>query len=454
MKNNLDMILNGPVLKMIYKLSLPNSITGISMVLIVITDAYFVSQLGNVPLASLALVFPFLTLMQMMSAGAIGGASTSSISRFLGADLIENANSAIWHAILIGIFMSLIYTIIFGFFPEYIYSSMGGDKDVLDGAIDFSEIAFGGAVFTWLLYIFSAILRAMGEFIVPAKVQILGCLFQIFLGGVLTVGWFGFESFGIVGPAIAMVVSHFFMMIYLYFYIKYKQKIIKLSTYPLNKKSFLDIMKVGAGGLINSTTIAGTVAVVTATVSHYGIEALAGYGLGSRLEIIITPLVFGIGSVLTAAVGINAGANQMSRAKKIAWVGAIMSFIIIGVISIAVAVYPELWLDNFETNILSEKYAILYLIIVGPFYCFFAAGQTLYFASQGTGKIFFPVIVGIIRFLTVSVVCYLTIIFSWSLSHIFYAVAFGLAITGIGLSLCMLGPDWNSEINQKKIMNT
>ena len=454
MKNNLDMILNGPVLKMIYKLSLPNSITGISMVLIVITDAYFVSQLGNVPLASLALVFPFLTLMQMMSAGAIGGASTSSISRFLGADLIENANSAIWHAILIGIFMSLIYTIIFGFFPEYIYSSMGGDKDVLDGAIDFSEIAFGGAVFTWLLYIFSAILRAMGEFIVPAKVQILGCLFQIFLGGVLTVGWFGFESFGIVGPAIAMVVSHFFMMIYLYFYIKYKQKIIKLSTYPLNKKSFLDIMKVGAGGLINSTTIAGTVAVVTATVSHYGIEALAGYGLGSRLEIIITPLVFGIGSVLTAAVGINAGANQMSRAKKIAWVGAIMSFIIIGVISIAVAVYPELWLDNFETNILSEKHAILYLIIVGPFYCFFAAGQTLYFASQGTGKIFFPVIVGIIRFLTVSIVCYLTIIFSWSLSHIFYAVAFGLAITGLGLSLCMLGPDWKSEINRKKTMNT
>ena len=454
MKNNLDMILNGPVLKMIYKLSLPNSITGISMVLIVITDAYFVSQLGNVPLASLALVFPFLTLMQMMSAGAIGGASTSSISRFLGADLIENANSAIWHAILIGIFMSLIYTIIFGFFPEYIYSLMGGGKDVLDGAIDFSEIAFGGAVFTWLLYIFSAILRAMGEFIVPAKVQILGCLFQIFLGGVLTVGWFGFESFGIVGPAIAMVVSHFFMMIYLYFYIKYKQKIIKLSTYPLNKKSFLDIMKVGAGGLINSTTIAGTVAVVTATVSHYGIEALAGYGLGSRIEIIITPLVFGIGSVLTAAVGINAGANQMSRAKKVAWVGAIMSFIIIGVISIAVAVYPELWLNNFETNNLSEKYAILYLIIVGPFYCFFAAGQTLYFASQGTGKIFFPVIVGIIRFLTVSVVCYLTIIFSWSLSHIFYAVAFGLAITGIGLSLCMLGPDWNSEINQKKIMNT
>ena len=91
MKNNLDLILNGPVLKMICKLSLPNSITGISMVLIVISDAYFVSKLGNVSLASLALVFPFITLMQMMSAGAIGGASTSSISRFLGANLIDSA---------------------------------------------------------------------------------------------------------------------------------------------------------------------------------------------------------------------------------------------------------------------------------------------------------------------------------------------------------------------------
>jgi len=454
MKNNLDMILNGSVLKMIYKLSLPNSVTGISMVLIVISDAYFISQLGNIPLASLALVFPFITLMQMMSAGAIGGASTSSISRFLGAGANNKANSAVYHALLIGVIMSIIYTMIFGFFPRYIYSLMGGSGKVLEGAVNFSKIAFGGAIFTWLLFVFSAILRATGEFVVPAKVQILGCVFQIILAGVLTLGWFGVTSFGIVGPAIAMVISHFFMTIFLYLYIKYKQKIIKLSLYPLNKKSFLDIMKVGVGGLINSTTIAGTVAVVTATVSYYGVDALAGYGLGSRLEIIITPLVFGIGSVLTATVGINAGANQMSRARKIAIVGAMISFLMVGIISLVVFFYPEIWLDNFKTNILSKKSAILYLVIVAPFYCFFAAGQTLYFASQGTGKIFFPVLVGIIRFLSVSVVCYLAIMFSWSLNYIFYAIAFGLFVTGIGLALCMLGADWNSELNQKKTLNT
>ena len=86
------------------------------------------------------------------------------------------------------------------------------------------------------------------------------------------------------------------------------------------------------------------------------------------MEIIITPLVFGIGSVLTATVGINAGANQINRAT---WVG-IISFLVVGVISGVVSFYPELWLDNFQTNLLSKQSAILYLIIVGPFYCFFS----------------------------------------------------------------------------------
>ena len=125
-----------------------------------------------------------------------------------------------------------------------------------------------------------------------------------------------------------------------------------------------------------------------------------------------------------------------------------------GIISGIVSFYPELWLDNFQTNFLSKQSAILYLIFVGPFYCLFAAGQTLFFASQGTGKIFYPVLVGIIRFLSVSIICYLAIKFSWSINSIFYAVSFGLGITGIGLGLCMLGRDWKSEINQKKTLNT
>jgi Na+-driven multidrug efflux pump len=142
------------------------------------------------------------------------------------------------------------------------------------------------------------------------------------------------------------------------------------------------------------------------------------------------------------------------RAKKIAWVGATISFFIVGVIGLTVTFYPEVWLNFFQTNFLSKQFAILYLGIAGPFYCLFAAGQTLYFASQGLGKIFFPVIVGILRLLSVSLVCYFSITFSWPINSIFYGVAFGLALTGIGLGLCMTGPDWKVQLSQKKTLST
>ncbi|MDC0227166.1 MATE family efflux transporter [Alphaproteobacteria bacterium] len=442
MKNNVDMILHGSIFKMVCNLSFPNFIGVSSMPLVIIADAYFISQLGNIPLASLALVFPFISLMQMMSAGAIGGGTTSSVSRYLGSGSISKANSAVWHAIIIGIILSLIYTIIFCVFPKDVFQLMGGNDLVLQGAIAYSQIAFGGSIFIWLLFILSAMLRAVGDVVTPARVQVIGCIFQIFLAGTLTLGWFDFPSLGIIGPAIAMVVSHFVMTLYLYFYIKFKQSIITIFPHQINIISILDIMKVGGGGLINSITIAGTVAVVTAAVSYHGIEVLAGYGLASRLEIIITPLVFGIGSVLTASVGINVGANQLIRAKKIAWTGASISFFIIGILGFVVTFYPEVWLNNFKTNFLIEEGAILYLVIVAPFYCFFAGGQTLYFASQGRGKVFFPVIVGILRFLSVSIICYFAINLDWSLNTIFYGVSFGLIITGLGLSLCMFSSDW------------
>ena len=244
-----------------------------------------------------------------------------------------------------------------------------------------------------MVYILSAIFRAIGDVITPAIIQIIGCFFQIIFAGTLTLGWFGFSSIGIIGPAVAMVISHFIMALYLMFNLRLKQKIIKLTPCSISLSSFKDIMKVGGGGLINSITIAGTVAVVTATVSKHGVEALAGYGLGSRIEIIITPLVFGIRSLLTASVGINVGAQQLPRAKMIAWTGAFISFCVVGLLGATVTIFPDIWLNNFESSTLITDYATSYLTIVAPFYCFFAAGQTLYFASQGLGKIFYPVIV-------------------------------------------------------------
>ena len=182
---------------MVCKLSLPNFLGVSSMPIMIFMDAFFISKLGNIELASLALVFPFLSVMQMMSAGAIGGATTSSISRHLGKSNIPGANSAAWHAIIIAIVLSLIYSIFFLFFPDYIFSKMGAKGNVLESAIFYSQVSFGGAVFIWLVYILSAIFRAIGDVITPAIVQIIGCFFQIIFAGTLTLGGLVFQVLGL-----------------------------------------------------------------------------------------------------------------------------------------------------------------------------------------------------------------------------------------------------------------
>ena len=111
-----------------------------------------------------------------------------------------------------------------------------------------------------------------------------------------------------------------------------------------------EIMRVGGPGLANSASMALTVVVTTGYIGTFGTEALAGYGLGARLELMLVPISFGVGAALTAAVGVNFGANQRARARRIAWAGAAVTLTIIGTLGAAVAISPSLWLDLFTAD--------------------------------------------------------------------------------------------------------
>ena len=105
MNNNqspqIQAILSAPILGMLIKFALPNLVGVLSFTVIILMDAGFVAQLGTGALASLAIVFPFQSLMQMMAAGAIGGGIASSVSRALGSGNKQQAEAAAWHGLLI-----------------------------------------------------------------------------------------------------------------------------------------------------------------------------------------------------------------------------------------------------------------------------------------------------------------------------------------------------------------
>ena len=427
---------------MLWKLGFPNIIAWLAWTISTFADAFFVGILGTNTLASIALIFPFQMLMLMMAGGAIGGGVTSSIGRAIGNKDVIKAESSAWCSLIICLIMALIYTIIFIFFSRDIFSFMGGSGEALEGAINYAKIFFGFSIFVWLVNILSAIIRGLGDTLTPAKAITVGSLFQILLSAVLTLGFSFIPSFGVMGPAIALIFCHAGMVVYLLFYLFFVQRIITVKVKQISIDIFKDIMKVGGLGLLNSITIALTVAVVTGYVGNYGVKALAGYGLGARLELMLTPIIFGLGAALTASVSINIGSNKFSRARKIAWTGGLISFILIGLIGTIFSIFPMLWIDNFTSDADVLYFSIKYLNIVAPFYCLFGLGQALYFASQGTGKMIKPIIVGLFRFFSVITIGYISLIFNMTIDYIFFAVSIGLVITGIGMSLCLKGSEW------------
>lgn len=442
-------MLAGPVPVTLFRLAAPNVIAVLAQTGSTFADAWYVGHLGTAALASLALVFPYQTLMIMMAGGAIGGGTTSSVSRALGRHDAPGAGNAARHAVLICLALGLAFTVVLAIFARPVFSLMGAEGDALNGAVQYARIAFGGALAVCLSWILAAILRGAGDTVTPARAIVLASLSQIVLSGVLTLGVGSFAGIGIAGPAVAFVVCQGGAGVYMAVRLLQADAPVALRPGKISWPPVADIMRVGGLGLFNSASIALTVVLVTGFVGRYGTAALAGYGLGSRLELMLVPFAFGVGGALTATVGANFGAAQFSRARRFAWTGAGAIFLITLFIGLVLTVAPGLWLGLFTTDEQAWQYGASYLATVGPFYALFAAGQTLYFASQGTGRMLLPVSVGLLRLVVVASLGLLIIRYGWPVSYLFGAVAVGLSVVGIGLALCMRSRAWRPDAGSR-----
>ncbi|MGH6928136.1 MAG: MATE family efflux transporter, partial [Dongiaceae bacterium] len=207
---------------------------------------------------------------------------------------------------------------------------------------------------------------------------------------------------------------------------------------------FADILRVGAVACGNALLTIATIIVVTGLVGRYGTAALAGYGLGSRLELMLIPISFGVGGALTALVGANRGKRQFARARRVAWAGGLAVFAVTSALGILVGVAPDLWINLFTAEPAAVEFARLYLRIAGPFYGFFGLGMTLYFATQGTGNMVWPFSAGVIRIVVAAGIgAALALWLDAAVDWLFVCVALGLVLFGGLIALSLLSRLWN-----------
>jgi MATE family, multidrug efflux pump len=389
----------GPTLA---RLAAPNIIAVFVMSAISIAEGYFAAQLGVTALAGLALVFPLARLTQMLSSGAMGGAISSAVARALGSRNTSRASGLTVAAWSIAVAASALIALLMGVFGRDGFELLGGgDAGVVAAALAYAGVFFPGCVTLWLCNASLSIVRGTGNMLTPSLFQLGVSLASIPLSGALALGWGPFPALGMAGLAAGLIAAFGAGALVAIGYILSGRIGLSLkgALASLERGLFADILRVGLLGSLNAIQTVLTILLMVGLVSRHGANALAGYGLGARLEMMMVPIVFGIGAAMTAMIGANIGAGARQRALRIAWAGALTAAFIVGGIGCVAAIEPDLWLrlflDAAEIGVLDAGRT--YFHIVGPFYAFFALGLALYFASQGAGRVIWPVAASLFR---------------------------------------------------------
>jgi putative MATE family efflux protein len=387
-------LLDGPILRTLLSLAWPNTIALTAGTCVVIAETSYIGRLGVEPLAAMALVFPCVILTMTMAGGAMGGAVASAIARALGAGDRERASVLAAHALLIGICFGLVFMMGMLIFGPKLLELLGGRGNVLTQAIAYSQIFFGGAVIPWVMNTLAGILRGTGNMKLPSFLILLSASCQVVIGGALALGIGPIPSFGMRGVAagslIAFSVSISVMSWYLF---SGRARVVpKLHGLRIQTAMFVDILKVGAIACFSPLQSVLSVGIFTHMLAQFGTEVLAGYGIGARLEFLLTSIAFAVGIASVPMVGMAIGAQKIARARRIAWIAGAVTFISMGAIGTLAAIFPDLWVNIFTSDPSVRATSSQYMATAAPMYAFIGLSLSMYFSSQGAAKVLGPVL--------------------------------------------------------------
>ena len=455
-----DSLTELPFNKIFFKLAIPNVCGTFFAASTVIFDLWYIGKIGISELAGVAYIFPIYMLTSMLSNGAFGGAVSGATARAFGSKNITQAECIFRSAILIAFLGAIIMMFLFFYFSEIFLIYFNVDKQVSIAAITYGDILLKGIFLIWLFNIIIAITRGSGNTTIAAVSWLIVLLFHILFatlnfnfdeGNILLTNNVSFlnEIFvftSLEWSAISLLTGYLAGIIFIlgfYFFGRH--------SYSFN---FQDILKLrGFYKLIKSGSLASCQSLMTiflalfctTIIGMFGPKWAAGFGIAIRLELLLIPIIFGIGGALIAIVGANVGANKYKRAVHITWKGTSFSILIVGIIGLFFSIYPDLWSSLFTSDLQTKETTKTYLNLVAPFYAFFALGLGLYFVCQAFNTLFWPVVGTFLR-LTFVVIITLILLYNNLASPylLFITMSTGLIIYGLFIGLSLHFGPWKS----------
>ena len=394
----------GNIKKQLFNLTWPMLFGMMGMVIFNLVDTFFVGQLGVRQLAAMSFGFPIIMFINSLSQG-IGIGTSSLISRNIIASSRHNVKMMASRALLLGFLVVLVFVITGLFTIKPVFSALGAQEDTLKYISDYMGIWYLGVPFVVFPMIGNHIVRATGDTFTPGMIMVASAALNIILDPLLIFGIGPFPEMGIRGAALATVIARSSSFTVILIILIRRENLLTIQIGRIKEifKTWGNVVHIAAPASLGMLITPISIGIITRIIADYGKEAVAAFGVASRVEMFALMVIASLGSVMIIFIGQNISKRKFRRIHKslkyaftfsISW-GVVMYLILIFFGRVIGGIFSD------DTQVVDI--AKSYFIIVGASYGFMGFVMLSNSCFNGINKPYPATVLAIIRMLVLYV---------------------------------------------------
>lgn len=422
----------GPVAKTLFNMTLPMIVGMFGMVAFNLVDTFFVGQLGTQELAALSFTFPVVMVIGSLAMG-IGIGASAVISQAIGKGDHNRVKRLTTDSLVLSMLL-VTFFVLFGLLTiRPFFSLLGATPEIVTLISQYMVIWYPGVLFLVIPMVGNNAIRATGDTKTPSAIMLVAVIFNVILDPLLIFGIGPFPMLGLAGAAIATVIARAITLVVALWVLYYRDEMITLELPPVKTvvDSWKSILYIGLPAAGTRLLYPVAMGVIMALVSMYGYEAVAAFGVGTRIEFLALTVIFSLSTVIGPFVGQNWGASRYDRVKLAVKYSNIFS-IIWGVamfVILALAARPIASLFNDDPQVISI--IVLYLWIVPIGYALFGVFQISNITLNVLNKPGHAAILMVMQMFGLYIPLAYLGSYLFGLQGIFFAVVLAYSLTGI-----------------------
>lgn len=304
----------GPVGRHLVDMALPMLLGITTMMAQSFIDAWFLGRVGDRALAAYSFGFPILMIVTSIAIG-LGAGTSSVVARAIGAENHRRAKRLVTDSLILSFLITATVSAAGVLTIEPLFRLLGAPEDMIPMIRSFMIILYSGVPFLVVGMVGTSSMRATGDTRLPSKLMIAGAILNVILDPIFIFGFGPVPAMGLNGAATAALLARGAIFVGTIYVLLHRLDMISFNKpkLPELKNSWADILHVGLPAAGTNAIVPVGLAVITAMIARYGPEAVAGFGVASRIESLVLVIYYALSSVIGPFVGQNLSAGKEDR---------------------------------------------------------------------------------------------------------------------------------------------